>query len=621
MRAFLILCVAIFTLLTFYSALWFKSEDIQTDITNRVTDDLNAQGAKDVAIDVDGRHVTLSGVVYDEATETAYLDTANDTYGALGPIDGLTYVSGGGFIKAIKNDSGITLSGTVPSEEARDQLVAKAGEATDGDVTDNLTIGGAAGDWQGEADYGVSKLADLSQGALAVAPGSYTLSGMAMGDAAPLQSDLSGRDGWQSFVSSPAVEADLSDEVKRLQADASELTTERDSLTASLAAVNNDYASAKNARDAAIAASAGLTIERDGLIAERDTAIGERDTARTDLANLRASLDDNQSTAASLAADLDAANTGIAERDTTIEGLNGQIADLTTAKDDLTAANTGLTADNADLTAKLEAQTAALSVDEQEAASLQTKIDVQTATIRGLTADLDAMKSSASNLGSEGEAAKAKIADLEGELDAAKTQVTTLEGQLADQANAGNPELDAKIAALTADLGTQTAQAETLGKQVDDLTATVAERDATIVSLQNAAPVTTASAPETAQQCSARAGQILEVAQINFSSGTANISNRSVATLERLTGIAIACADSGLKMEIGGHTDSQGSDANNQTLSERRANAVAKFMSDRGVPADTLTAVGYGEAQPIGDNATPAGRAKNRRISFEWQAR
>jgi len=89
-----------------------------------VTDDLNATDAQNVAVDVDGRHVTLSGVVYDEATETAHLKTADTTWGALGPIDGLTYVADGGYVTAVKDAAGITLRGTVPNEDVRATLVA-----------------------------------------------------------------------------------------------------------------------------------------------------------------------------------------------------------------------------------------------------------------------------------------------------------------------------------------------------------------------------------------------------------------------------------------------------------------------------------------------------------------
>lgn len=74
-----------------------------------------------------------------------------------------------------------------------------------------------------------------------------------------------------------------------------------------------------------------------------------------------------------------------------------------------------------------------------------------------------------------------------------------------------------------------------------------------------------------------------------------------------------------LKAEIGGHTDAQGSDAANQRLSQRRADSVRQYLLGKGVEAERLTAVGYGEAQPIATNDTPAGRAENRRVEFKLQ--
>jgi len=65
---------------------------------------------------------------------------------------------------------------------------------------------------------------------------------------------------------------------------------------------------------------------------------------------------------------------------------------------------------------------------------------------------------------------------------------------------------------------------------------------------------------------------------------------------------------------IGGHTDSVGSARSNQVLSERRANAVRDYLISNGISADRLTAVGYGETQPIDTNATRAGRKNNRRV-------
>ncbi|WP_028357887.1 outer membrane protein OmpA [Brackiella oedipodis] len=66
-----------------------------------------------------------------------------------------------------------------------------------------------------------------------------------------------------------------------------------------------------------------------------------------------------------------------------------------------------------------------------------------------------------------------------------------------------------------------------------------------------------------------------------------------------------------------GHTDSVGTDKYNQGLSERRAAAVKNYLVSQGVPADQIIAQGRGEAQPIADNKTREGRARNRRVEVE----
>ena len=71
---------------------------------------------------------------------------------------------------------------------------------------------------------------------------------------------------------------------------------------------------------------------------------------------------------------------------------------------------------------------------------------------------------------------------------------------------------------------------------------------------------------------------------------------------------------------IVGHTDSKGSEAYNQRLSERRAQAVRQALEARGVPAGVLRSEGRGEAQPVADNRTKAGRAANRRVDIEVRA-
>jgi outer membrane protein OmpA-like peptidoglycan-associated protein len=71
-------------------------------------------------------------------------------------------------------------------------------------------------------------------------------------------------------------------------------------------------------------------------------------------------------------------------------------------------------------------------------------------------------------------------------------------------------------------------------------------------------------------------------------------------------------------IEVAGHTDNTGSDAYNQQLSERRANAVAAYMRTRQVRADRLITVGEGENRPIASNDTAEGRQQNRRVEITF---
>ena len=69
-----------------------------------------------------------------------------------------------------------------------------------------------------------------------------------------------------------------------------------------------------------------------------------------------------------------------------------------------------------------------------------------------------------------------------------------------------------------------------------------------------------------------------------------------------------------IKLEINGHTDNVGKADFNQTLSEKRAGSVVSALTKKGIDASRLMSNGYGFDQPIADNNTAAGRAKNRRV-------
>ena len=69
-------------------------------------------------------------------------------------------------------------------------------------------------------------------------------------------------------------------------------------------------------------------------------------------------------------------------------------------------------------------------------------------------------------------------------------------------------------------------------------------------------------------------------------------------------------------VEVAGHTDSVGTDAYNQALSERRANSVAAYLGRKGVMQQRMIMVGAGETRPVASNDTDAGRAQNRRVEI-----
>lgn len=121
------------------------------------------------------------------------------------------------------------------------------------------------------------------------------------------------------------------------------------------------------------------------------------------------------------------------------------------------------------------------------------------------------------------------------------------------------------------------------------------------------------------QVCQNRFSQEMGDKTIQFNVNKAVISPRSYPLLDILAAIAQECAGvlGNLKVEIGGHTDSDGDEGYNQLLSEQRAGAVKQYLVRKGVDTALLTVRGYGESRPVASNLTREGRAQNRRIEFK----
>lgn len=119
------------------------------------------------------------------------------------------------------------------------------------------------------------------------------------------------------------------------------------------------------------------------------------------------------------------------------------------------------------------------------------------------------------------------------------------------------------------------------------------------------------------KHCNLQARYLLASQSIAFEPSSAVPDGAAASIIDTLAMIAIDCPDSVIIIE--GHTDNRGSETLNRRLSEARAQAVAKALVARGLPASRTSAKGFGASKPIADNATRDGRRTNRRIEVRFK--
>jgi OOP family OmpA-OmpF porin len=110
--------------------------------------------------------------------------------------------------------------------------------------------------------------------------------------------------------------------------------------------------------------------------------------------------------------------------------------------------------------------------------------------------------------------------------------------------------------------------------------------------------------------------EVFETAYKNllFDSGKATIKSSSFPSLDKVANVLTK--NPAWKLNLVGHTDSQGDDTFNMNLSKARAEAVKQYLTGKGVGSERITATGKGETMPIADNNTAQGRQDNRRVEF-----
>jgi OOP family OmpA-OmpF porin len=109
--------------------------------------------------------------------------------------------------------------------------------------------------------------------------------------------------------------------------------------------------------------------------------------------------------------------------------------------------------------------------------------------------------------------------------------------------------------------------------------------------------------------------EMVRIHDIKFENDKAEIRPNAGTVLDQTAAALQKCPE--VKVRLNAYTDSNGSDAYNQKLSDRRANAVREYLESQGVAAGRIEAHGLGESNPIADNSTAEGRAENRRVEIE----
>jgi outer membrane protein OmpA-like peptidoglycan-associated protein len=109
-------------------------------------------------------------------------------------------------------------------------------------------------------------------------------------------------------------------------------------------------------------------------------------------------------------------------------------------------------------------------------------------------------------------------------------------------------------------------------------------------------------------------GLVVNMGDVLFATGKYNLRPEAQLVLAKLSGIILS--HPGLNLAVEGFTDTIGSDDFNLKLSQQRADTVREYLVTQGLTDSTVTATGFGKTNPVADNATAAGRQKNRRVEI-----
>ena len=174
----------------------------------------------------------------------------------------------------------------------------------------------------------------------------------------------------------------------------------------------------------------------------------------------------------------------------------------------------------------------------------------------------------------------------------------------------GSARVTAEDITVTGNTGSKSARSD-ISKLLSDKLGEGSRFSVEVTYLEKLDPVASMLTPD---ECETKIAEILKVRKITFEPGSDTVDATSLGTLDEISEVLGNCPE--LRMEIAGHTDSQGRETMNEALSKSRALAVLNALRDRRVATSSFTAEGYGETKPIASNDTEEGREANRRIEI-----
>lgn len=557
---------------------------------------LDDHGLTWAEVHADGLQVFLSGTAPSEAQRFNAIATAGGVVDAARVIDQMTVTDIDGLtaprfsIEILRNDSGISLIGLVPAEMDRGQLVKNvqsiAGGASVSDLLQTADYATPEG-WAESVDYGLQALRKLPRSKISVEAGAVEI--RAMTDSADAKRDL---------------ERDLSRAAGHDLKLALDISAPRPVITPFTlrfliedGAARFDACSAEDEearrRILAAAQKAGLGGDADCTI-----GLGVPSPRWAEAAEL----------AIAALAELGAGSVTFADADITLLAAEGTdqarfdrvVGELENALPDLFALHSTLPQPKNDDTAG-EAPEFVATLSPEGLVQLRGRLSDDLA-----RAATDSYAKARFGSGAVHTAARLDdtlpdnwpmrvLAGLEALSHLSSGAVTVTPDMISVFGKTGEQEARAHIARLLA---------AKLGEG--------ARFDIEVEYLEQLDPIAAIPTPE---ECEARIGAILETRKINFEPGSYTPDADSLAIIDDIAEILKECGE--IRMEIGGHTDSQGRESMNQALSQARAQAVLNALRERRILTSSFRAKGYGETMPVADNGTEEGREANRRIEFK----